>query len=301
MGNYSNSTRSEPVPTPRSPHADIFDDYFYDNDDVKDFVDSGYGDDNLWTRGGDDIVYAGPGNDYVMAGDGVDMVSAGKGNDVLDGEAGNDWLWGEDGDDAIHGGDGIDYVDGGAGTDILSGDQGNDFLYGGDDDDSLWGNDGNDTLSGDLGADTLNGGVGADTLKGGDGADELYGGTGMDIIVGGAGIDFLVGGAANPSDGLADTFLYEHASQVASAPGGDIIYGIEMDPAAHDVIDISALLPQEITSVAQAKADGYLQVKQSGSDALVQIDFDGGSDDFVTLAMLQDTNASAVANYMFLV
>lgn len=116
-------------------------------------VNSGSGNDRIFTGHGNDTIVAGTGDDFVDAGAGDDNVTGGAGNDTIYGGAGNDVIDGGIGDDWLYGGNDDDFVTGGSGNDLI------------------WGESGNDTLKGDAGNDLLSGGSGKDTLTGGAGRD----------------------------------------------------------------------------------------------------------------------------------
>ncbi|MEI4486257.1 Hint domain-containing protein [Frigidibacter sp. MR17.14] len=187
------------------------------NDD-RDYVETGAGNDTIFTGDDDDTIKAGAGNDYIDAGIDDDLVYGEAGNDTIIGGEGNDTIFGGDGDDVIYGGlgngvtdainipdvdgdklpnNGRDVIDAGAGNDTVYGQDDNDLIHGGEGNDYLDGGVDNDTLYGDAGNDTLIGGQGDDSLLGGDGDDKLDGGTGNDYLDGGTGNDLLEGGEGN--------------------------------------------------------------------------------------------------------
>lgn len=97
------------------------------------------------------------------------------------------------------------------------------------------------TFNGGNQADTFTGTPENDTINGGGGNDVLNGGAGNDRITGGAGIDKLTGGAG------ADTFVYQSVAEIGNsttASGREQILDFvstAMNPAVHDVIDLSAI------------------------------------------------------------
>lgn len=213
------------------------------------------GDDMLFGGAGNDSLYGGTENDVLFGGDGNDMMLAHAGNDELDGGLGDDRLDGDRGNDSLYGGDGNDELDAGADNDILDGAAGDDELDGGSGDDQLDGGSGNDELDA---------GSGDDHLDGGSGDDELDGGTGNDRLIGGLGIDELTGGSGN------DVFVF-----TSLAEAGDEIRDFNL---RFDKIEVSGLLADLGTTVADAIADGVLIMGALGRDALIQIDADGAGE-----------------------
>jgi len=171
-------------------------------------VNSGLGDDSIFTGSGNDTINSGGGADSVFAGDGNDSVLAGAGNDIVGGQIGNDTLKGEGGNDLIQGGLDNDSIDGGVGADALYGDIGDDTLAGGDGNDTLYGDKGDDSLVGNAGNDALVGDNGNDTAVGGTGNDEYYFGG---VFGGGFDNDVISEVAGQGNDLLTFTFLGSNA------------------------------------------------------------------------------------------
>jgi len=144
----------------------------------------------------------------------------------------------------------------------------------------LYGLGGNDTLNGEGGNDWMLGGDGNDTINGGSGRDRMFGQDGDDRLHGGAAEDRMEGGAG------ADVFVY-----TALSDRGDTITDFD---AAEDSFDLSVMMTAMGYAGADAVADGYLSVSQSGADTLVQIDADGGGNGFVTLANLENVTATEI-------
>lgn len=90
---------------------------------------------SLLGDGGDDVLAGTPYGEYINAGFGDDQVSAGWGNDTVYATGGHDWVRGEEGDDFLHGGWGDDTLYGGTGNDTLLGLADSDSLIGGGGDD----------------------------------------------------------------------------------------------------------------------------------------------------------------------
>ena len=214
----------------------------------------------------DNILLGRAGNDTMSGGTGNDELYGNEDDDTLNGDAGDDRLDGNIGNDTLNGGDGNDRLNGQDGNDILNGDAGADILFG---------HAGTDTLNGGADNDSLFGGADNDALNGGTGDDVLYGGTGNDTITGGDGIDRLVGEAGS------DQFIY-----AAMSEAGDMIVDFEVG-AAGDALNLSTLLSNLGYAGGNAMGDGWVQSLQSGSNTVVQIDINGGGDNFTTLTTLQ--------------
>jgi Ca2+-binding RTX toxin-like protein len=229
--------------------------------------------------------------------EGDDLLRGFAGNDILLGRIGNDALYGGAGADAIDGGEGNDYIEGEQGNDGIYGREGNDTILGGDGDDWLFGESdspvggGGDLIRGGNGNDYIDGGPGNDVLHGEAGADTILGGLGNDVIVGGPGGDLLSGGAGG------DLFVY--AAETDFAGGADTITGLDTPYGTNDGFDLRALFVNAPGSDAAAmRSAGWLRVTQSGADALLQYDRDGGGDAYVTIARLVAIDATLVADYM---
>ncbi len=85
--------------------------------DLRDIVYAGDGDDTIDAGYGNDLVYGGNGNDTINGGFGADELIGQGGNDVINGAALSDLIFGGSGDDFINGGFGYDRLNGGAGAD----------------------------------------------------------------------------------------------------------------------------------------------------------------------------------------
>ncbi|EAQ11253.1 Hint domain-containing protein [Maritimibacter alkaliphilus HTCC2654] len=205
-----------------------------------------------------DTVFGGAGDDTITTGDDDDTIDGGTGDDTIDGGLDDDTIQGGDGNDYIIGGHGSDDIDGGAGDDEIWGglgpvtpdilnleddaypvddygdadtndplspipsfldprpSNGMDVIRGGDGNDTIYGQDDDDILYGDAGDDFIDGGIDDDTIYGGDGDDELYGDKGQDLIDGGAGADDAYGGDDR------DTFINVNVGDfVDGGEGGD--------------------------------------------------------------------------------
>ena len=129
---------------------------------------------------------------------------------------------------------------------------------------------GSDILSGLDGNDTLNAKDGDDSLFGGNGSDYLYGNGGDDVLYGGAGIDMLYGNAG------ADTFVLDDLSYSDNIQDFDLTAG--------DKLDVSDLLIG-YDPLTDAITD-FVQITESGSNSYLNVDADGGADNFVQVAYI---------------
>ncbi|NOW45715.1 Ca2+-binding RTX toxin-like protein [Novosphingobium sp. SG751A] len=121
---------------------------------------------------------------------------------------------------------------------------------------------------------------GDDRLLGNDFVDTLSGGAGRDYIWGGVGADKLTGGAG------ADRFAYIDIKEA-----GDTI--TDFTAKDGDVIDLSAMA-HHYNWTGDIFANGYVRFLASGANTLVQVDVDGGANNFVTLATLTGVTASSL-------
>lgn len=218
--------------------------------------------------------------------------------------------WGGDAND-----DTFVHVENVIGTDI-SGDR--DFIYGSESDNHIWGLAGNDQLEGMGGADTIDGGSGSDyanygrsdaavtvnlktnvhtsgdaegdnlisienitgsdyddDITGSDGGNKLYAGSGDDLIYGGAGNDTLYG------ENGADTFIYGAIDTIGYIDTID-----DFSLSEGDMLDLSDVI-SSYDPVTDAITD-FIQITDSGNNSIVSVDADGGADNFVHIATLND-------------
>jgi Ca2+-binding RTX toxin-like protein len=206
----------------------------------------------------------------------ANLILAGAGADRIEGGAGADEIYGSGGDDVITDGSGATKAYGEGGNDRIAVRQTDGAGAGWSH--LLVGNDGDDELAVSVAHDSqlfLNGGDGADRIvleamtKGSSAAVTL--GTGRDVLTIGS-------DPARWGMGLVT---------VADFEGGD----------AGDRLDLSALLAGRLvnwSAGANPFATGHLRVVQAGSATNVEIDFDGGSDNFERLVQLTGTQASAL-------
>ncbi len=171
-----------------------------DPNDDRDLVNTGNGNDTIYTGDDDDTINAGAGNNYVDAGIDDDEINTLWGADTIVGGEGDDTISSGAGDDVIYGGldpnkvpfDEVnipDAPDGGSfgpdpdesnGKDLINAGAGNDTVYGQDDDDTIYGGGGSDLLYGGIDDDLIHGENGRDTIYGGQGEDTMFGDAGSD-------------------------------------------------------------------------------------------------------------------------
>jgi Ca2+-binding RTX toxin-like protein len=173
-----------------------------DENDDRDVVTTGSGNDTILTGDDDDTITAAGGDNSIDAGIDDDDITTGDGSDTIVGGEGSDTVLSGGGDDRIFGGLNPDDVpvdelnipdapDGGTsgpdpdeenGRDLIDAGAGNDTVFGQDDDDTMSGGAGNDVLDGGVDDDTISGDAGDDTIIGGQGADTMSGGAGSDVF-----------------------------------------------------------------------------------------------------------------------
>ncbi len=284
-----------------------------DTDDAHSSYGSALGDE-IDGRGGNDTLYGYAGNDTLTGGTGNDNLYGGIGDDtyVFATGFGSDTLTEnvDEGTDTISFTDGITLADVGmwvdagedlhiqilgtsdkvevmgsgfSGTDIVSrieqiifSDSTTlDFSQGlimadTDDAHSSYGSALGDEIDGRGGNDTLYGYAGNDTLIGGSGSDYLYGGDDDDVLYGGTGVDMLYG------QGGADIFAFDNLSSSDNIQDFDLSSG--------DKLDISDLLIG-YDPLTDAITD-FVQITESGSNSYLNVDADGGADNFVQVAYI---------------
>jgi Ca2+-binding RTX toxin-like protein len=187
-------------------------------------------------------------------------------------------------------------------------DDANNKLTGGLGDDQLIGLGGDDTLIGNAGNDNLDGGAGNDSLVGGAGTEFFFDFQGSNVFLGGSGNDFFFAlggtdGGSNVAVGGTGRDTYYVSIGFPSFPPFFIAgtYTVEdfKTGSLGDFVNISpALYSSALQGHYQGQdpfAAGYVQVIQSGADALVQTDLDGfgGTSSFQTVLTLENTNADA--------
>jgi Ca2+-binding RTX toxin-like protein len=120
----------------------------------------------------------------------------------------------------------------------------------------------------------------ADQILGAKGDDVVQANGGNDYIWGGAGKDTLTGSGGN------DRFAYHEVSE-----GGDIIKDFKVGSWG-DVIDVSVMSYR----LGWASLAGHVRFVQSGMDTLFQVDDNGGSNSFITVATLVGVDASLITD-----
>ena len=141
-------------------------------------------------------------------------------------------------------------------------------------------------LDGGDGNDKLVAGSGNDQLLGGAGNDELQGSSGNDLLVGGSGNDKLTGSSGS------DTFAYH-----AIADGIDTITDFKTTGSSQDKIAFDDSMFTGFTGDDgfDLIGDGFLRAQAaSGGRTFVQIDADGGGNNFQTIAILEDQVSNGV-------
>lgn len=134
---------------------------------------------------------------------------------------------------------------------------------------------GNDQIVGSAENNILEGNAGNDTITGGTGVDSLWGGEGVDTLSGGGG---------------RDRFEYH-----SLADAGDTITDFQAGRYG-DVVDLSGIAQQFNWDTTNPFESGFITVRLSGSDTIVQIDTDGGGDgfqDFITLSNVSQTTSDS--------
>jgi 2',3'-cyclic-nucleotide 2'-phosphodiesterase (5'-nucleotidase family)/endonuclease/exonuclease/phosphatase family metal-dependent hydrolase len=286
-----------------------------------DVIDGKEGDDHIDGLGGDDELFGGDDDDTINAGEGDDVVhgqheddviSGGAGDDELHGDEGGDKILGDADDDTIVGGKGNDTVEGGTGNDVVKAvlapnkTDGVDSYNGGDGVDTLdftgsisaivlnlgAANFGSDTIRnfenvfGGDGNDVLTGTSLANELRGGAGADQLNGGSGNDVLVGGAGNDVMTGG------GQSDQFVF---NEIGGAK--DVITDFAVVGTQQDTLVLAHGLFQNFTGddPFDLIGSGFLRVQGlAGNRSEVQVDLDGGGNNWQALVELNGTITNGV-------
>ncbi len=210
------------------------------------------------------------------------------GDDVINGFGGNDALFGYDGHDTLNGGDGNDSLDGGLGSDTLNGGAGDDNLQSGAGDDVLEGGDGNDFLYDSQGTNRMLGGGGRDTIHAFAGATVDGGADNDTILVSSSNVAITTG---TGSDTVRPTYFRNSSiiSDFTVGDGGDIF----------DLTDLLSTMPSY--PGGNPFATGHMRLVQSGTDTLVQVDYDGSgtSHSFITIATLQSVTATDLTAFNF--
>ena len=143
-------------------------------------------------------------------------------------------------------------------------------------------------IVGDGAANNLSGGATGEFLDGLGGADTISDGAGEDIITGGDGADTINLAA----DGERDILNYDSISEA-----GDTVTGFSSASAASggDAVDIADLLDGAGftgTTLQNAIDDGFVNLNDTGSDVVVEIDVTGSSGPYTPLVTLQGIAAT---------
>ncbi len=117
-------------------------------------------------------------------------------------------------------------------------------------------------------------------LTGNEFGQTIVGNSAVNVIEGKAGADVLVGGAGN------DIFVLSNSA--VTSPGSANIDKIS-DYASGDIVDITQIL--NVAAGVNVIASGYVRVTTAG---LVQVDLNGGANNWVTLSTVNGTGAVAV-------
>jgi len=278
---------------------------------------------------GYDMIRGGGGNDYIYLLEGQNSGSGGAGDDRIEGGSGIDGLSGGAGSDILLGFGGNDSLDAGyalpgtPGTGVI------DRLEGGEGNDWLRGNRGNDVLLGGIGDDVLEDFEGgADLLDGGDGDDKLslanyyyYTPVAVRTLLGGAGNDVaqvsILSGETlqidlgEGDDQLRFTTNLTGAANVTLGSGRDSIEFSDYSPsfqpgssvtvadfaagATGDILLLKDFLAAWLTNwdkVTNPFLTGHVRLVQSGGSTLLQLDRDGGGDNFATRIVFANSNAA---------
>ena len=259
----------------------------------------------------DGSIFGGAGNDGITGGDDGEWIFGGAGDDELFGGGGWDRLDGQFGDD---------YLDGGAGGDIFWDDfDGDDHLVGGAGDDAFLVSRAMDsapasTIILDGGADddwfhfraTMDRKLDHLTVLGGDGNDDIsIDGASVAVIDAGEGDDVLnlvlveTDYTITLGAGADEVRIGNHV--IAADWPGKVRFTDFAAGAAGDRIEFSDdLLETKLNAwdqVANPFTTGDLRLAQSGADALLQVDGDGGDDSYVTLMTFSGTMAASLTAF----
>ncbi len=255
-----------------------------------------------------DELYGLVGNDTLYGGQGNDTLVGGVGNDTLNGQLGNDvyeWSVG-DGNDQINETGGVDQLalHGVTVDDVrlekygsydlrvhidnecieinyqMRSDTLQNAAYDTYQVESILLDDGTTidltggmAFTGTTAADSITATIQNDELYGLGGSDTLYGGLGDDTLYGGGGVDMLYG------QGGADIFAFEADSAFTNS---DNIQDFNLSDG--DALDISDIL-SGYDPLTDAITD-FVQITESGSNSYLNVDADGGADNFVQIAYL---------------
>jgi Ca2+-binding RTX toxin-like protein len=252
------------------------------------------GDDTLSGTAGADIITGLGGSDSIDAGAGGDVIRGGEGSDRIDAGSGDDLVDAGDGDDSVDDGRGDDIIFLGAGKDRIFSNYGSDLIDGGDGDDQiliqrLTSTDDRIEVMAGGGADwiDLNQSGGATAIvDAGDGDDNLsLSGLRPHLrLTLGGGSDRIRFDGINYSHGFAGSI------RIADFAVGE----------SGDRLQLGNFLLGHLSNWDLATnpfETGHVRFVQSGRDALLQIDRDGGNNAFATLATLAGMGANALTAF----
>ncbi len=247
----------------------------FDPENDRDLVESGGGDDTVYTGDDADTIDSGSGNDSIHAGVDDDVVDAGDGDDIVVGGEGSDTIIAGEGDDTVYGGldpafpDELNIEDGPGGD--PSPDNGRDWIEGGDGNDEIYGQDDRDTLFGGAGDDYVDGGIDNDEVYGGDGNDTVTGGRGADTVDGGDGQDLVVGG----EDTVGDLLFGGDENDTIGAQAGDTVFGGEGGEVDFDSLIVGGGLPVvKFTDGDPANESGVVAVLDENLEVIGEVGFE---------------------------
>jgi Ca2+-binding RTX toxin-like protein len=256
-------------------------------DDLIEFA--GEGTDQVNSAGGfrlpafvENLTLTGGADSFGLGNDLANKVTGNSGANSLMGLLANDTLTGNDGNDTLNGGAGADSLTGGKGSDVYVIDDIGDKLA-----ESGLATDVDrveSTITYTLGTTIENltlldfadidgtGNSFGNAITGNDGNNVLNGLAGNDTLAGSFREDTLIGGAGS------DVFSFD----LASIGDVDVVADFSGLPNT-DKIDLEDILD----GVTQANADEFLKLVTANGNTTVQVDLDGGVDDFFDLAVLQ--------------
>ncbi|WP_158298990.1 calcium-binding protein [Sphingomonas psychrotolerans] len=254
-------------------------------------------------------------NDVLTGTVGDDEIRGEAGIDEIDGRAGADRIFGGDGNDTIEGGMGDDVVEGGAGRDYIYGGKGADMLRGGADDDIIGdGDSGGNSLYGEGGNDDINmyhgvhGETGTSYLDGGDGDDRigvsLYSESHVDVSAG-AGADLVYleveRGSANVNLGAGtDTVRLDFYPSGYGFITGTIVLADFVAGDGGERLEFRHHVAKVLDGWDPATnpfATGYLRLVQSGTSAVLEVDFFRDGKGYVPYVIFENTNAAELTPY----
>jgi Ca2+-binding RTX toxin-like protein len=237
-----------------------------------------------------------PGRTIIGTWDYDDLVG-GDGNDRIEALGGSDSLKGMGGDDVLIGDDTSSFMDGGRGDDRLEGGEGDDYMISSSGSDRMRGHDGNDYFY----VSRFTGAVGQRiVVDGGAGNDEFgYGAwlrTSAQVDMGG-GDDIVeldrVVGSLTIALGSGRDVIRLPRSWDAELDRGTIRVTDFAPRAGGDTLDLSGIAQDGLTGAgANPFGSGHFRLLQRGADTVLQIDQDGGGDDYADAITLAGVAAS---------